>query len=88
MKLSLSDLPNSNDDEYYSFLSAYQISKTGSWWTIMICADTEQKRIIQIRKYKKRDGEWKKFSNFGINSSNQAIKIIDALTEIHKRNFS
>ena len=87
-KISTYDIPSSKDDEYYSFLDAYEISKTGRWWTIIICADTEQKRVIQLRKYTKKDGEWKKFSNYGINSSSACEKYINALTSLHEDHFS
>ncbi len=73
-----------SDVEYNSFKSGYEIVKKGGWWPAILLSDTDTKRIIHLRKWRKRDGDWKPFrsSYYGINSRKQLEDTIKALQEM------
>ena len=72
------------DKEYNSFKAGYEIVKKGGWWSAILLSDTESKRIIHLRKWRKRDDEWKPFrsSYYGINSRKQLEDTIEALQKL------
>jgi hypothetical protein len=78
------NFPNTGE---YKIVDGETISRTGVWWFAILLLEDESRgvRFLSMYKWQNKKGEWKKHSNFRVNSMKHAAKVSDIVRRFSEK---